>query len=108
MGYDVVVEFEVGVGIRVVCRADAVMHDENLGVIEMGEHNWDVFELVDMESRADFEVVFGSIVHDGSRGQVLEEDIIIDTRHFCRGIDGMYIGGRGVGQSYLFYIIDTP
>jgi hypothetical protein len=29
--------------------------DENLGVIEMGEHDWDVFELVDMKSGADFE-----------------------------------------------------
>ena len=70
------------------------MCDENLGVIEMGEHNWDVFELVDTESGADFEVVFGSIVHDGSWGQVLEEDIIID-RHFCRSSDGRQIGGRG-------------
>ena len=35
------------------------MCDENLGVIEMGEHDWDVFELVDTESGADFEVVFG-------------------------------------------------
>ena len=76
------------VGVRVVCRAEVFMRDENLGVIEMGEHEWDVIELVDMESRADFEVVFGSIVHDGSRGQILKEDIIID-RHFCRGIDGL-------------------
>ena len=30
-----------------------VVCDENLGVIEMGEHDWDVFELVDMESGAD-------------------------------------------------------
>jgi hypothetical protein len=69
--------------------------DENLGVIEIGEHDWDVFELVDMESGADFdEVVFGSIVHDGSWGQVLEEDIIID-RHFWRSSGARQIGDRG-------------
>ena len=75
-------------------KHDVVVCDKNLGVIEMGEHDWDVFELVDTESGADFEVVFGSIVHDGSWGQVLEEDIIID-RHFCRSSDGRQIGGRG-------------
>ena len=52
------------------------MCDENLGVIEMGEHDWNVFELVDTESGADFEVVFGSIVHDGSWGQVLTRDLM--------------------------------
>ena len=52
--------------------------------------------LVDMESGADLEVVFDSIVHNGSWGQVLEEDIIID-RHFCRGSDGRQMGGRGGG-----------
>ena len=68
-----------GVGIRVdskdhpsngcnVCRADAVVRDVDLRVVAVGVHNWDVFELVDTESGADSEVVFGSIVHNGSRG----------------------------------------
>ena len=71
------------------------MCDVDLRVIEVGVHDWDVFELVDMESGADFEVVFGSIVHDGSWGQVLEEEDIIIDRHFCRSSDGRQIGGRG-------------
>ena len=45
-----------------------VMPVDLLRVVEVGVHNWDVFELVDMESGADSEVVFGSIVHNGSRG----------------------------------------
>ena len=44
------------------------MCDVDLRVIEVGVHDWDVFELVDMESGADSEVMFGSVFHDGSRG----------------------------------------
>jgi len=36
----------------------------------MGEPVWKVFELVDTESRAGIEVVFGSIVNDDCIGQV--------------------------------------
>jgi hypothetical protein len=38
---------------------DAVVLDVDFKVIEVGVHNWDVFELVDTESVADSEVVFG-------------------------------------------------
>ena len=71
-------KFKAGVGIRIdsedpsdgcdVCRADVVVCDVDLEVVKVGIHDWDVFELVDTESGADSEVMFGSIFHDGSRG----------------------------------------
>ena len=49
------VEFEAGVSVRVdsedpsdrcdVCRADVVVRDVDLRVVEVGAHNWDVLRV---------------------------------------------------------------
>ena len=52
-----------------------------------------MFEFVYTESRASSEVMFGSIFHDGSRGSVLEEDIV-SKGNFCGSSEGKEVGGR--------------
>jgi hypothetical protein len=68
------------VGLMVLCKERKML--EILRWVNMTGR----FELVDTESGADIEAVFGSIVYDSSDGQVLVEDLIIDRQHFCRGM----------------------